>query len=270
MIKEAENVCHQGSDTAKTARANHLAGNFSKEAFDEVEPGRGGWRKMQMKAGMALKPGNDLGMFVSGVVVADDVNIELGGNLGLDLAQEGQPLLMAMTRGGMSKDLAREIVQGGKQSDRSMTVVIVGLCADMTLAQGQTGLTALEGLTLALLIATEQEATIRRVDIMVGLRPRPGASLSPSRPLDAQRFLQRTMAKRLTLLSRYLFVAESLRQAQDDPSPENIPLTACLGCHDALEFPLLFRGHFDRNGGRHNHYHAATTSLCHHISGTLH
>ena len=31
-----------------------------------------------MKAGMTLKPGDDLGMFVSGVVVADDVNIKLG------------------------------------------------------------------------------------------------------------------------------------------------------------------------------------------------
>jgi hypothetical protein len=70
MITEAGNVCHQGADTAKTARANHLAGNFPKEAFDQVEPGRGGWRKMQLKAGMALKPGDDLGMFVSGVVVS--------------------------------------------------------------------------------------------------------------------------------------------------------------------------------------------------------
>ena len=39
MIKEAENVCYQGADTAKTARANHLAGNLPKEAFDQVEPG---------------------------------------------------------------------------------------------------------------------------------------------------------------------------------------------------------------------------------------
>ena len=81
MIKEAENVCHQGAHTAKTARADHLAGNFPKEAFDEVEPGRGGWRKVQMKAGMTLKPGDDLGMSVSGVVVADDVNLKLGGDL---------------------------------------------------------------------------------------------------------------------------------------------------------------------------------------------
>ena len=93
---------------------------------------------MQMKAGMALKPGNDLGMFVSGVVVADDVNVKLGGDFVVDRAQEGQPLLMAMTRGGMSKDLARKIVQGGKQGHRSVTVIVMGLGADMTLAQGQT------------------------------------------------------------------------------------------------------------------------------------
>jgi len=136
-----------------------------KKRSTQVEPGRGGWRKVQMKAGMMLKPGDDLGMFVSGVVVADDVNIKLGGDLPVDLAQEGQPLLMAMTGGGMSKDLAREIVQGGKQGNRSVTVIVVGLGADMTLAQGQTRLTALEGLTLALLIATEQEGTIRRVEI---------------------------------------------------------------------------------------------------------
>ena len=104
-------------------------------------------------------------MFVSGVVVADDVNIKLGRDLALDLAQEGQPLLMAVTRGGMSKNLAREIVEGGKQGDRSVTVVIVSLGADMTLTQRQTGLTALEGLTLALLIATEQQGTIGRIEI---------------------------------------------------------------------------------------------------------
>ena len=39
LIKEAENVCHQGADTAKTARANHLACNFPKEVFDQVKPG---------------------------------------------------------------------------------------------------------------------------------------------------------------------------------------------------------------------------------------
>ena len=165
MIKEAENVCDQGAEAAEAARANHLGRNFPKEAFDQVEPGRGGWGKMQMKAPMTFKPGDDLGMFVSSVVGADDVNIKFSGDLSVDLAQEGQPLLMPMTRGGMSKDFAREIVEGGKQSDRSVTVVIVSLGANMTLTQGQTGLTALKSLTVALLIATEHQGTIGRIEI---------------------------------------------------------------------------------------------------------
>ena len=36
MIKEAENVCHQCADAAKTARANDFADNLSKEALYQV------------------------------------------------------------------------------------------------------------------------------------------------------------------------------------------------------------------------------------------
>ena len=145
------------ADAAQAARADDLAGNFAKEAFDHVEPGRGGWHKAQMKAGMSFEPADDLGMFVSGVVVADAVNIKLGGHLWVDLAQEGQPLLMAMPPDGVGKRFAREIVEGGKQSDRPAEVVIVSLGTDLTLAQRQTGLTALKVLALALLIAADQE-----------------------------------------------------------------------------------------------------------------
>ncbi len=239
----------------------------------------------------------------------------------------------------MSKHLAREIVEGGKQGDRSVTIVIVGLGTNMTLAQGQTRLTALEGLTLALLIATEQEGTIRRIEIETNhipelffkgqilgkfetpesMRsdrmsrpqtlharfaqagfprhrahaPRSSARSLPSRQTEG-RAKGRSRESRLAppsrevlkplqalgcptlppatdrqeadaLLPRNLFMAEPLGQAQDDSGPENIPLTARLGCHDALEFPLLFRGDLDRNGGRHNPYHAITASLCNHI-----
>ena len=344
MIKEAENVCHQRSDAAKAARADDFAGNLAKEALDQVEPGRGGWGQVQMEAGMTLEPGDDLGMFVSGVVVADDMNIQLGGDLALDLAQEGQPLLMAMTSGGMSKDLAREIVEGGKQGDRSVTIVIVGLGADMTLVQGETGLTALEGLTLTLLIATEHQRTIGRMEIEANhipellfkgqilgkfeafesmrsdrvsrpqtlharfaqagfprhrahapgssarslsssqaqgradgrsrycrLAPSPGSVFKPFQALGRPTLPPATNGQEAdALLSRYLLMAESLGQAQDDPGPEDIPLKACLGCHDALEFALLFRTDLNRNGGRHNPYDAKTLSLRNHIYGTLH
>jgi hypothetical protein len=49
-------------------------------------------------------------------------------------------------------------------------------------------------------------------------------------------------------------VGESLRQAQDDPGSENIPLAAGLGLHNALEFSLLALGHFNRYRCWHNRH----------------
>ena len=214
----------------------------------------------------------------------------------------------------MSKDLAREIVEGGKQGDRSVTIVIVGLGADMTLAQGQTGLTALEGLTVALHRNTEAErdqadgdrgqphprTSLQRPDLRKAEAPESMRSDGVSRPQTLHaRFAQasfprhraytpRSSARSLSssqaqgradgrsrycrfasspgsvfkpfqalgrptlhpatdgqetdaLLSRYLLMVQSLGQAQNDPGPEDIPLTARLRCHDALEFALLFR-----------------------------
>ena len=153
-----------------------------------------------------------------------------------------------------------------------MAIVVVGLGANVSLAQRQARLGAFEGLALALFITAEHQGPIRRIEVEAhhvpklflkpkvlgeleiahpvraaaygptrvaarsicsarfrwpscarsrvrraapgcapdsrpvlqpwpkarGLRPRPGASLSPSKPLAAHRFLQRPMAKRLT------------------------------------------------------------------------
>ena len=98
---------------------------------------------------MALEPGCKLVVLTGGIVVANDVKVELRSDLLIDLAQEGQPLLMAMARSGVGKHLARKVVQGGKEGHRSMAIVVVGLGAYVSLAQGQAGLGALEGLTLA-------------------------------------------------------------------------------------------------------------------------
>ena len=55
-------------------------------------------------------------------MVADDVKLEFGSDLLVDFAPEGEPLLMAMARGGVSKYLAGKVVQSGKESNRSMPV----------------------------------------------------------------------------------------------------------------------------------------------------
>ena len=79
---------------------------------------------------------------------------------------------MAMARGGVGKHLAGKVVQGGKEGHRSVPIVVVGLGANVSLAQGQAGLGALEGLTLALFITAEHQGPIRRIEVEGPPRPR--------------------------------------------------------------------------------------------------
>ena len=149
MIEKAEDVGDQGSDAAKASRADDFGGDFAKEAFHQIEPGGRGGNEMEVKTGMTLKPGGDFGVLVGRIVVANNVKLQLGGDFLVDLAQEGEPLLMAMARGGVGKHLAGKVVQGGKEGHRSVPVVVMGPGANVSLAQRQSGLGAFESLALA-------------------------------------------------------------------------------------------------------------------------
>ena len=93
MIEEAEDVGDQGSDAAKASRADDFGGDFAKEAFHQIEPGGRGGNEMDVKTGMTLEPGGDFGVLVGRIVVANDVKLQLRGDLLIDLAQEAQPLM---------------------------------------------------------------------------------------------------------------------------------------------------------------------------------
>ena len=283
---------------------------------------------MDVKTGMTFEPGGDFGVLVGGIVVANDVKLQVGGDLLIDLTQEGQPLLMAVARGGVGEHLAGKIVQGGKEGHRSMPVVVMGLGANVSLAQRQSGLGAFESLTLAFFITAEHQGPIRRIEVEahhvpklflklkvcgeleithpVGLQlmgrpeslharfaqasfashhahapgpavrsPRARQTQGPSHSLGRKprftspprRVLEPLQAlggpslppttdgqKTHSLFLCNLFVGESLSQAQDDASSENIPLAAGLGVHDALEFSLLTGSHFNRYRCWHNRH----------------
>ena len=65
---------------------------------------------MHVKAGVAIEPSSDRGMFMGGVIVGDDVDVEIARGLVIDGFEKGQPLLMAMARRQAGDQLALEIV----------------------------------------------------------------------------------------------------------------------------------------------------------------
>jgi hypothetical protein len=63
---------------------------------------------VQMKSRMALEPGFDPRMLVRGVIIRDQMQVQLGRCLRVDLLEEPDELLMAVTWHAVANDLAVE------------------------------------------------------------------------------------------------------------------------------------------------------------------
>ena len=69
-------------------------------------------------------------MFVGGVVVEDQVNRQVLGDLAVDGAQELQELLMTVPGQALSDDRAGQHVEGGEQGGGAVAFVVVGVCPE--------------------------------------------------------------------------------------------------------------------------------------------
>jgi hypothetical protein len=73
-----------------------LAGEFSKPALDLIDPRCRCWREVNMVVGSPRQPGFDHSGFACGVIVYDDMDIELLGDAGVDLLEEIKKLRSTM------------------------------------------------------------------------------------------------------------------------------------------------------------------------------
>ena len=147
------------------AATDLIAGDQAEEAFDLAEPGGGCRSEVHMEARMFCQPRLDLGMLVGGVVVGDQMQVELLGRLGVDTAQEFQPFLMAVPLHAVADDLAGGDVERGEQCRRAVALVVMRHGAGSALLDRQAGLCAVERLDLALLVDRENQRLVRRIEI---------------------------------------------------------------------------------------------------------
>ena len=106
------------------AATNSLLGDEGEEPFDLVEPGGVGRREVNVPTRPACEPSSDLGMLVGGVVVDDEMDVELGWHVGLYVTQEGEELLMAMAGFALGDDRAVKHVEGGEQRGCAVALVV--------------------------------------------------------------------------------------------------------------------------------------------------
>src|SRR5215469_17494062 len=119
-------VGFEGLDRGVAAAADFLVGEVAEPSFDLVDPGRSGGGEVHGEAGVAGEPGLDLGGLVSGVVVADEVDVQAGGDVLVDGAQEGEEFLVPVAAVQLGDDGAVGGVEGGEQAGDAVPGVVVG------------------------------------------------------------------------------------------------------------------------------------------------
>src|SRR5215472_4156239 len=90
--------CDQLSNAGEGAPADGLVRELGEPALDQVEPGRAGGDEMQLEARMLCQPSLDLGVGVGAVVVEDQMQLQILGELALQTCQELQELLVTMPK----------------------------------------------------------------------------------------------------------------------------------------------------------------------------
>jgi hypothetical protein len=108
-------------------------------------------------------------------IVGDQVHIKMLRRLGINPAQELEPLLVAMSRHALADHPAGGDVEGGEQGGGAVALIVVRHGPTAAFLERQTGLGAIERLDLALLIHREHQ----RLDHGTGLK------ISRRPPLDA-------------------------------------------------------------------------------------
>jgi hypothetical protein len=137
---------------------------------------------VHVEPGMPLQPVLDPRMFVGGLIVGNDADVEFGGTLLIDPFEKGEPFLMTRlprrrpgARRQAGDQLAFEIIERGEQEPApdegrgqgAAPHVIMGLGANVPDAQGQARLRALDRLALRFLVAAQHPPLLRRVEIEI-------------------------------------------------------------------------------------------------------
>jgi hypothetical protein len=218
------------------------------ETFDLVEPRGIGGREVNVPTRTSCEPSSDLGMLVGGVVVDDEMDVELGRHVCLDVTQEGEELLVPMARFALGDVRAVKHVESGEQRDCAVALVIVGDAFDVVEAHGKHRLGAFEGLDLALLIDAKHHCLLGRIEI----KPDHVAQL-----LDEEGIGGKLEAAGVVRLQ-----TEQLKQAMDGAlgnpglfgSAVHAPVCCCLGlARECLGDQLSHRLILDRAGPAATH-----------------
>src|SRR5579862_2017543 len=128
---EILDLSHELFHAAEGTAADGLLGDDVEPDLDLVEPGSIRRRVVHLKPWVRRQPAKHAGMLMRRVVIHDQVHGESGRDLGVDLTQEAQILLVTMAALAPTEDRAGRQVECCKQGGGAMTDVVVSHAFDI-------------------------------------------------------------------------------------------------------------------------------------------
>lgn len=114
-VDEGADVALERLGRAMDPAPDLLVGQEREKALDLIDPRGSGRSEVNVPARPLGQPVADRLGLVGGVVVHDEMNVEIGGHVGLDLVEELAELAGAVLRVAAAEDSAGGDVEGGKQ-----------------------------------------------------------------------------------------------------------------------------------------------------------
>src|SRR3954466_4479985 len=162
LRQEAIDRLLEVDDAAKDAAPESLVGQLGEETFDRIEPGGRGRREMELEPRMPREPGADICMLVGGVVVHDQVQVQIWRGLAVDLVEEPNELLVSMAAHALADHLSVQDAECREEGGRAVALVVVRPRLTARGLHREAGLGAIECLDLRLLVHGEHQRVLRR------------------------------------------------------------------------------------------------------------
>jgi hypothetical protein len=151
--------------TAVAAALDALIGELGKPALHLVDPRCRSRCEVHVKARAAREPTRDRGRLVRAVVVEHQVHVERCRHVLVDGAQKLQELLGPVAAVQLADHPSAGDVEGGNERRGSVTGMVVRAPFGQPRGERQNRLRAVERLNLGLLVHTQHQGPVRRVEI---------------------------------------------------------------------------------------------------------
>ena len=152
-------------DAGECPSSDPFPGQFSKPAFDHVQPRRTRRREMEMKTRVFSQPLFDDRVGMRSIIIQDQMKITAAGSRPIDHLKELQELLVAMARIAGSDNRTIQHVQGGKKTSRSVPFVVMRHRSTASLFHRQSRLSSIRGLNLRFFVDAQNQGFIRGIQI---------------------------------------------------------------------------------------------------------